>query len=362
MLTGNEATTRQGETAVIKSWVFEFFPAPRDLAAGFDPAQSARYFNAYLDLWASAEPLGFDGIFFSEHHFGVAYSPAPNLLIAQIALRTKRIRLGVMGMVAPYHAPWQLVEEIGMLDHLTGGRLEIGTAAGIPQEMAQVGLGTDEARARNDEAIEIVDKALAAPVISHHGKFWNFDHLRLMPRPLQQPSPPRWVTVVSESSARKAARRGAKICTGFHPKDKVEAIFDAFRDEADKAGRRVGPDDLCIRRQVTIAPTEAEARTIHRRRAQEFRDFIIIDPRVDLPGRKAVLDTPAAHAFSIGEAEFVTGAPAAVAEQIVTQCRDAGAGHFAMIFDRAQSPERLAELYALYGGEVIPLLRRAAIG
>ncbi|MGH6988501.1 MAG: LLM class flavin-dependent oxidoreductase [Stellaceae bacterium] len=344
---------------MIKSWLFEFFPAPHELAERFDPAQSARYFSAFLDSWAATEPLGFDGIFFSEHHFGVAYSPAPNLLIAQMALKTKHIRLGVMGMVAPYHAPWQLVEEIGMLDHLTGGRLEIGTAAGIPQEMAQVGLSPDEARARNDEAIEVIDKALANPVISHHGKFWNFDNLRLTPRPLQQPMPPRWVTVVSESSARKAARRGAKICTGFHPKDKVEAIFDAYRDEADKEGRRVGPDDLCIRRQVTIAPNEAAAREIHEHRAKAFRDFIIIDPRVDLPGRKAVLDTPTAHAFSIGEAEFITGAPPSVAEQIITQCRDAGAGHFAMIFDRAQTPEQLGELYALYGREVIPTLRRA---
>jgi alkanesulfonate monooxygenase SsuD/methylene tetrahydromethanopterin reductase-like flavin-dependent oxidoreductase (luciferase family) len=344
---------------VIKSWLFEFFPAPRALAEHFDPAQSARYFNSYLDNWASTEPLGFEGIFFSEHHFGVAYSPAPNLLIAQMALRTKTIRLGVMGMVAPYHAPWQLVEEIGMLDHLTGGRLEIGTAAGIPNEMAQVGLSPDEARARNDEAIEVIDKALLSPVISHHGKFWNFDNLRLAPRPLQQPSPPKWVTVVSESSARKAARRGAKICTGFHPKEKVEAIFDAFRDEADKAGRRVGPDDLCIRRQVTIAASEAEAREAGVRRGKEFRDFIVADPRVDLPGRKAVLDTPTAHAFSIGDAEFISGTPAGVAEQIVAQCRDAGAGHFSMIFDRGESPERLAEFYALYGKEVIPHLRRA---
>lgn len=127
---------------MIKSWVFELFVPPAELAQRFDPAVSQRHFNAYLDLWASAEPAGFDGIFFSEHHFGATYSPAPNLLIASVALRTKSIRLGVMGMVPPYHSPWQLVEEIGMLDHLTGGRLEIGTAAGIPQEMAQAGLAS----------------------------------------------------------------------------------------------------------------------------------------------------------------------------------------------------------------------------
>ena len=115
---------------MIKPWIFEFFGAPIEFHAKFDASKSARYFDAYLDLWASAEPAGFEGIFFSEHHFGAAYSPAPNLLIASVATRTKTLRLGTLGMVPPYHTPWQLIEEIGMLDHLTGGRLEIGTAAG----------------------------------------------------------------------------------------------------------------------------------------------------------------------------------------------------------------------------------------
>src|SRR5947207_177284 len=189
---------------MIRSWIFEFFAPPQTNAEHFDPATSQEHFNAYLDLWTSAESVGFDGIFFSEHHFGAGYSPAPHLLIANVALRTSRLRLGVMGVVPAYHAPWQLVEEIGMLDHLTCGRLEIGTAAGIPQEMARVGLGVDEARARYDESMEILDKALAEPVISHHGTFWNLDNLCLTPRPVQQPSPPKWVTVVSASSARKA--------------------------------------------------------------------------------------------------------------------------------------------------------------
>ena len=62
---------------MIKSWVFELFVPPAELAQRFDPAVSQRHFNAYLDLWASAESAGFDGIFFSEHHFGATYSPAP---------------------------------------------------------------------------------------------------------------------------------------------------------------------------------------------------------------------------------------------------------------------------------------------
>src|SRR5690348_11463867 len=101
---------------MIRAWIFEFFPAPIDQAQASDPNGNVRHTNAYLDLWASAERVGFDGIFFSEHHFGAGYSPAPHLLIASIAQRTSKIRLGVMGVVPAYHTPWQLAEEIGMLD------------------------------------------------------------------------------------------------------------------------------------------------------------------------------------------------------------------------------------------------------
>ena len=342
---------------MIKPWIFEFFGAPAEFHERFDASRSQRYFEAYLDLWASAEPAGFEGIFFSEHHFGAAYSPAPNLLIASLASRTKRLRLGTLGMVAPYHTPWQLIEEIGMLDHLTGGRLEIGTAAGIPNEMAKVGLGPDEARARNDEVLEILDAALQSPVISHHGKFWQFDNLRLTPRPLQQPSPPVWVTVVSASSARKAARRGAKLCTGFHPLSKIIEIFDAFRDEARRIGRSVGPEDLCIRRQVTMLGPDDDAAAVVDTVLRNMRKYLEADPRLDSPDRPAVLDTPTAHAFSIGDDEVIAGTADSVAAQIIDQCSAAGAGHFAANFNRSQPPERLTTWYAEFGRHVIPRLR-----
>lgn len=346
---------------MIKPWIFEFFAAPGELHGRFDASHSLSYFNAYLGLWASAEPAGFEGIFFSEHHFGAAYSPAPNLLIANVASRTTKLRLGTLGMVAPYHTPWQLIEEIGMLDHLTGGRLEIGTAAGIPNEMEKIGLGPDEARARNDEVLDILDAALKSPVISHHGKFWHFDNLHLTPRPVQQPSPPVWVTVVSVSSARKAARRGAKLCTGFHPLSKIIEIFDAFRDEAYKVGRKVGPDDLCIRRQVTLLDDDREAVSIVDAQRRNTLKFLSADPRLDTPDRPAILDTPTAHAFSVGDDEFIAGTAPSVADQIIDQCQAAGAGHFAATFNRSQPPERLKEWYAKYGSHVIPKLRHAAV-
>jgi len=79
-----------------------------------DARDVAALFARYLDLWVRDEALGFEGILFSEHHFGRSYSASPNLLIAALASRTKKLRLGVMGVVLPYYHPARVVEEIGI--------------------------------------------------------------------------------------------------------------------------------------------------------------------------------------------------------------------------------------------------------
>ena len=134
---------------MLRTWVFEFFPELTDQAAAASGQSTPQYFADYLSLWQRDEALGFDGIFFSEHHFGSSFSSSPNLLIAATAVKTTTIRLGVMGVVVPYYPAARIVEEIGLLDQLSGGRLEIGTAIGVPQELAQVGLTMDQANFSN---------------------------------------------------------------------------------------------------------------------------------------------------------------------------------------------------------------------
>src|SRR5579871_1924962 len=240
---------------MIKPWIFEFLYVP----VNQDGETATGVFDKGIALWKRLDALGFEGIFFSEHHFGFSYSPSPNLLIAAIARSTQRLRLGTMGMVLPLYQPWRVLEEIGMLDHLTGGRLEIGCASGVPQEMSKAGIGPEENRERFNETLAILDAWLAEPVISHQGRYYNVDKLRIVPRPLQQPAPPKWTTVVSPASAIKSAGRRSKICTAFDSVARIREIFDAYRGEADRTGFACGADHLAIRRNVTIALSEAEA-------------------------------------------------------------------------------------------------------
>jgi alkanesulfonate monooxygenase SsuD/methylene tetrahydromethanopterin reductase-like flavin-dependent oxidoreductase (luciferase family) len=344
---------------MIRPWVFEFFPELKDGGGGAAEPGAGDYCARYLDLWKRDEELGFEGIFFSEHHFGGSFSPSPNLLIAATAARTSRIRLGVMALVVPYYTPARIIEEIGMLDHISGGRLEIGTGIGVPQELARLNISMEEARALSVEAVEILDAALATGVVSYQGKYFNYDKLRLLPRPIQVPHPPKWTTIVSADSARKSARRGSKICTGFNPTEQIKALFDAYRAEADSCGFRAGPDHLALRRRVVVARTDSEARELSHSVSERYKEFVAQDPRVKLT---PIPDAPQQQGgFTVSDDEFIAGTPERVAEKIVDQCRRTGAGHFLAVLHWGAGLDEVAAAHELFGRDVIPALRKAEV-
>ena len=345
---------------MIKPWIFEFLHAPRAQGGGdVMPQTASAVFERGIAHWKRLDTLGFEGIFFSEHHFGLSYSPSPNLLIAAIAQSTTRLRLGTMGVVLPLYQPWRVLEEIGMLDHLTAGRLEIGCASGVPQELIQIGIGPEESRDRFSETLQILDAWLAEPVISHHGRYYNFDKLRVVPRPLQ-PLPPKWTTVVSTASAIKSAERRSKICTAFESVTRIKEIFDGYRTAADRLGIAHSPDRLAIRRNVSVAPSEAEAHERSQMAKEATAKVIAGDPRVRQQS-SSLLDAPKpGTGFSVHADEFIAGTPTQVAEQIIAQCRTCGAGHLLAILGRAVDEHRIRAV-DLFAEQVIPSLRQAQI-
>jgi alkanesulfonate monooxygenase SsuD/methylene tetrahydromethanopterin reductase-like flavin-dependent oxidoreductase (luciferase family) len=345
---------------MIKPWIFEFLYAPSAESAEAARQVATATFDKAIALWQRMDALDFEGIFFSEHHFGLSYSPSPNLLISAIAKSTTRLRLGTMGMVLPLYQPWRVLEEIGMLDHLTGGRLEIGCAGGVPQELIQTGIGPEENRTRFDESLQILDAWLAEPVISHHGRYYNFDNLRVVPRPLQ-PAPPKWTTVVSTASAIKSAGRRSKICTAFESVARITEIFDAYRAECGRLGIASGADQLAIRRNVSIALSEAEAQERSQMAKEVAAKILAGDPRVRGQS-SSLLDAPkSGSGFSVHADEFIAGTPAQVTEQIIAQCRSVGAGNFLGILGRAVDEQRIKAV-ELFAEQVIPVLRRAEVG
>ena len=128
----------------------QFFPdvSPREKAAD-------AYFRESLDLVSLADPLGYSHIRIVEHYFHPygGYSPNPIVFLAAAAERTKKARL-ITGAVLPaFNHPLKLAGEIGMLDAISGGRLEVGFArAFLPHEFSRFGVRLDDSRARSAAA------------------------------------------------------------------------------------------------------------------------------------------------------------------------------------------------------------------
>jgi len=173
---------------------------------------------------------------------------------------------------------------------------------------------------------------------------------------LQQPSPPRWTTVVSAESARRAARNRIRISTGFNSTQLIKRIFDAYREEAGAAGFHASADCFALRRRVTVAPTNDQARVYAQAVAERLQSFVAEDERLSAN----VPDAPApSGGFTLSPDEFITGTPNDVAQSIIEQCRTVGAGHFLTVLNWSAPFEEVAQAHELFGREAIPLLRTA---
>src|SRR6185437_15993159 len=152
--------------------------------------KSARdYFAESLDIAEEAEALGFTHARIVEHYFHYygGYSPNPMLFLAAASQRTKTMRL-VTGAVLPvFNNPLKLAGEIGMLDAISNGRLDVGFArAFLPHEFRRFGVSPNESVERYREGIEQVDLLLREENVSHRGKFHAIENTTSLPRPTQR--------------------------------------------------------------------------------------------------------------------------------------------------------------------------------
>jgi alkanesulfonate monooxygenase SsuD/methylene tetrahydromethanopterin reductase-like flavin-dependent oxidoreductase (luciferase family) len=164
-----------------------------------------RDFAELLEQAVVAEELGYDSVWVTEHHseFGVVGSPA--VLLAAIAMRTSRIRLGSMAAILPYHRPIHVAESYGLVDVLSGGRLEFGVGRGnLASELALHGVDPATSRATFWESLSIV-RGLWGDGEPPHG-------LITYPRPVQHPVP-IWIAANGLETARQAAELGLRIAT-----------------------------------------------------------------------------------------------------------------------------------------------------
>jgi luciferase family oxidoreductase group 1 len=188
-------------------------------------------FAAHVQQMIAADRLGYDSYWLAEHHFSEhRMSPSPNLLLAAAALQTERILLGNMVNVLPFHQPVRLAEECAMLDHLTGGRLQVGIGRGVqPLEFSRQGRDMALSREMFDESAEMLIDLWSREGATREGRHWRYEDVTLMPPVLQRPYPPVWYAGMSRDSVRWAAEHGMPFVSSFLTNDELEDLGAFYR-------------------------------------------------------------------------------------------------------------------------------------
>jgi natural product biosynthesis luciferase-like monooxygenase protein len=276
----------------------------------------AEFMRRFLEFLVESEELGFDSLWANEHHFdpygGIV--PSPPILLAALAQRTTRVRLGTSVVVLPLHNPVEIAEQLAMVDVLSGGRLEFGVGRGfLVADYEALGIPRADAQARLLEGLEVILRAWSGGPMSFHGKYYQFEDLDVWPRPEQRPHPPVWLSATqAPDSFELAGRRGYRLLTvayrGVEPLAELTRLYRAAWTEA---GHQPGAWEISAHYQVVVAENRREARTTAQAAVlgylaamrQAVNKARVQEPRREVPDAELQIDR------MIDECRVIVGTP-----------------------------------------------------
>jgi len=263
-------------TSIMKLGILQFFSWP-----GRRQPISTVYARA-LERIAIMDQGGYDAVWITEHHFN-DYSVCPSIPVmgAYAAARTKRLRIGTGVTLAAFYNPLRLAEEIALLDILSGGRVNWGAGRGFdPIEFKAFGVTIEESAARFHEAVDVVVKAWKNDRLSHTGRYFSFEDVEVLPKPLQQPHPPVFVAAGSPAALAWAGARGYSVLMGPHATDaQMGEARRHYLAALTAGGHSATGRETPMARLLAIASTDAEAERIARQGAKWLLDSYV-DPKV----------------------------------------------------------------------------------
>ena len=167
-----------------------------------------------LEQCALADQVGFDNLWFVEHHFltGFSGSPCPEVMFGALSQMTKRIRIGFGVSILPYHHPVRVAERVAMVDQFTNGRVEVGTGRSNAYEQTGLGIDPRNTRAMWEESISMLPKIWqSSDEFSWEGNFWKVPPRRVLPKPFQKPHPRLYLACTQTDSFNVAAEKGIGV-------------------------------------------------------------------------------------------------------------------------------------------------------
>jgi alkanesulfonate monooxygenase SsuD/methylene tetrahydromethanopterin reductase-like flavin-dependent oxidoreductase (luciferase family) len=318
----------------------------------------ADYFEERLEVIEALDRAGFYSYHLAEHHATpLGMAPSPSVFLSAVAQRTKRMRFGPLIYALPLYHPLRMIEEICMLDQMSGGRLDMGFGRGAsPIELDLYGTNPADSRDIYDEALAIVMQGLSAKTLTFHGKHFNYEQVPMELAPVQRPHPPLWYGTHAPESAARCAKASINAVT-LDSVDATRTYSDAFRAAWAETGRPAAAiPKFGLGRFVVVADTDAEAWQIARAGYPMWiESFTHLFRRY---GRKPSNPRPPTFNEIAADGRAIAGSPRTVTEVIGRQMAGAGADYFVgqFAFGDLHRAETLRSI-DLFAQEVMPKLR-----
>src|SRR5512138_1498915 len=140
-------------------------------------APLGEHYENRLRLIEAYDRLGLRTYHLAEHHATpLGLAPSPSVFLAAVAQRTRRLRFGPLVYTLSLHHPLRVAEEVCMLDHMSGGRLELGVGRGVsPYEIGYHGFDPAHTRAMFQEALAVLVAGMTSPRLTYRGEHYRYD-------------------------------------------------------------------------------------------------------------------------------------------------------------------------------------------
>ena len=318
-----------------------------------------RFYRDRLELVEAYERAGFYSYHVAEHHLTpLGMAPSPSVFLAAVAQRTRRLRFGPMVTVAPLYHPLRLLEEIGMLDQMSGGRLELAFGRGaLGAEVRFFDVDPAQSEKAFQEIVGFVLEGLREGAVTVSEEGGKKRRLALAIPPLQKPHPPLWYGIHSPQAAERAARLGMSVM-GLDVASQVRACSDRFAAVWKETHGEAPLPRIGLGRFVVVGNNAKDARAAARRAYKRwYESFTFLSSLMGVSHRHS---RPPEFDAIAEDGRAFAGDPEGAAGYVRAQLAEAGANYFVgqFAFGNLTQEETLRSI-ALFAGEVTTLLERA---
>ncbi|WNG56801.1 LLM class flavin-dependent oxidoreductase [Archangium gephyra] len=227
-----------------------------------------RLFQETLEQAKLADEMGYGVWWQVEHHAAgeFSYSSAPECMLTAIAMSTKRLHVGHSSVLAParFNHPIRVAERAAFIDHLSGGRFQLGLARSTIPEWRTFNIHPDSTRGQMQEAFEMIPQMWTQQSFSWESRDFQIKNVNIVPKPYRKPHPPLWQACSSPASFEQAGRNGvgALGVTLWASLEEVAEMIHIYREAIRKHCKPVGQfvnEQVAFFTFVHCADSEQEA-------------------------------------------------------------------------------------------------------